>query len=56
MTARALVIENDPTDDIRRLGDWLTAAGMELAIVRPYAGDPVPAALDGHARAHRAGR
>ena len=48
MTARALVIENDPTDDIRRLGDWLTAAGLEIDVVRPYAADLLPAALDGH--------
>lgn len=45
----ALVIENDPTDDIRRLGDWLTAAGLPLATVRPHAGEPLPADLDGYA-------
>ncbi|MDQ1652632.1 MAG: hypothetical protein QOI35_1832, partial [Cryptosporangiaceae bacterium] len=38
---RILVVENDPTDDVRRLGDWLTAAGAELVIVRPHAGDAV---------------
>lgn len=45
----ALVIENDPTDDIRRLGDWLTSAGLELSVVRPHAGEPLPETLDGYA-------
>ena len=47
--ATALVIENDPIHDVRRLGDWLTDAGLELSVLRPYAGDPVPADLDGYA-------
>ncbi|MEV6345982.1 type 1 glutamine amidotransferase [Actinoplanes sp. NPDC051851] len=42
----ALVIENDPSDDLRRLGDWLTEAGLELTVLRPYAGDPLPETLD----------
>ncbi len=46
---RALVIENDRTDDIRRLGDWLTDAGLDLSVTRPHAGDPVPDGLDGYA-------
>lgn len=46
-SARILVIENDPTDDARRLGDWLTGAGAELETVRPHAGDPLPADLTG---------
>jgi GMP synthase-like glutamine amidotransferase len=45
----ALVIENDPTDDARRLGEWLTEAGLELRELRPYAGDPVPDDLSGYA-------
>jgi GMP synthase-like glutamine amidotransferase len=44
----ALVIENDPTDDARRLGEWLTTAGLRLAVVRPYADEPLPATLDGY--------
>jgi GMP synthase-like glutamine amidotransferase len=48
VTAPALVIENDPTDDIRRLGDWLTDAGLELVILRAHAGEPIPADLDGY--------
>lgn len=47
--ATALVIENDPTDDIRRLGDWLTSAGLRLEVVRPHAGQPLPETLDGYA-------
>jgi GMP synthase-like glutamine amidotransferase len=45
----ALVIENDPTDDVRRLGDWLTEAGLTLEVLRPYAGDALPETLDGYA-------
>jgi len=44
--ATALVIENDPTDDPRRLGEWLTEAGLELHVLRPYAGDDLPDDLD----------
>ncbi|MEU8330104.1 type 1 glutamine amidotransferase [Micromonospora sp. NPDC048839] len=47
--ATALVIENDPTDDARRLGEWLTEAGLELRVVRPHAGDELPADLEGYA-------
>ncbi|GIH18763.1 type 1 glutamine amidotransferase [Rugosimonospora africana] len=46
---RTLVIEIDPSDDIRRLGDWLTGAGLALETVRPHAGDPLPDSLDGYA-------
>lgn len=49
---RTLVVENDPTDDVRRLGDWLTEAGLELEVVRPHAGDRLPSGehpLDGYA-------
>lgn len=46
---RTLVVENDPSDDARRLGDWLTDAGLELVVVRPHAGDELPADLDGFA-------
>ena len=43
------MIENDPTDDPRRLGEWLVEAGLELDVRRPYAGDPLPDDLDGFA-------
>ncbi|MEV4351033.1 type 1 glutamine amidotransferase [Actinoplanes sp. NPDC049596] len=46
--ATALVIENDPTDGPGRLGEWLTEAGLELTVVRPHAGDELPAELDGY--------
>ena len=45
----ALVIENDPSDDARRLGEWLTEAGLTLTVVRPHAGDALPEGLDGYA-------
>jgi GMP synthase-like glutamine amidotransferase len=44
-----LVVENDATDDPRRLGGWLRDAGLTLEVVRPYAGDALPATLDGYA-------
>jgi len=44
----ALVIENDPSDDLRRLGEWLTEAELELTVLRPHAGDPLPDTLDGY--------
>jgi GMP synthase-like glutamine amidotransferase len=40
------VVENDATDDIRRLGAWLTDGGLELTVVRAHAGEPLPQALD----------
>src|SRR5688572_29187984 len=49
MDATGLVIENDPTDDVCRLGDWLTAGGLDLRVVRPHAGDPLPDDLDSFA-------
>jgi GMP synthase-like glutamine amidotransferase len=47
--ASALVIENDPTNGLGRLGEWLTEAGLELAVRRPHAGDPLPESLDEYA-------
>ena len=41
-----LVIENDPTDDARRLGDWLIDSGLELRVLRAHRGEPIPADLD----------
>ncbi|MGA3488075.1 type 1 glutamine amidotransferase [Micromonosporaceae bacterium DT55] len=46
--AIALVIENDPLHDARRLGRWLTEADLELHVLRPYAGDDLPAELTGY--------
>lgn len=42
------MIENDPTDDPRQLGEWLTEAGLALEVLRPYAGDQLPADLTGY--------
>ncbi|MBO0869062.1 MAG: type 1 glutamine amidotransferase [Micromonosporaceae bacterium] len=44
----ALVVQNDPTDDARRLGEWLAEAGLALATVRPYADEQLPETLDGY--------
>jgi GMP synthase-like glutamine amidotransferase len=42
-------VENDPTDDARRLGDWLAEGGLELTVLRAHAGEAVPDSLDGYA-------
>jgi GMP synthase-like glutamine amidotransferase len=44
----ALVIENDPSDDLRRMGEWLAEAELELTVLRPHAGDTLPETLDDH--------
>lgn len=49
MRARALVVQPDPDDPPGRLAEWLPAAGLELDVVRPYAGEPVPVRVDGDA-------
>lgn len=43
------MIENDPTDDPRQLGEWLTNAGLALEVVRPHAGEALPEELSGYA-------
>jgi GMP synthase-like glutamine amidotransferase len=48
-THRCLVVENSTDADARRLGDWLTAAGLELDVVRAQDGDPVPTEPTGYA-------
>jgi GMP synthase-like glutamine amidotransferase len=48
-TARALVVENDPTDDARRLGDWLVEGGLTLDVLQAHRGVEMPADLDGYA-------
>jgi GMP synthase (glutamine-hydrolysing) len=42
--ARLLVIENDPAAPAARLGEWLAESGLTLSVLRPHAGDGVPAA------------
>jgi GMP synthase-like glutamine amidotransferase len=46
---RCLVVENDPSDDVCRLGDWLVDGGLELAVLRPHADETLPDRLDGYA-------
>lgn len=43
------MVQNDPGDSLGRLDGWLTGGGLELTVVRPYDGDPLPADLDGYA-------
>lgn len=38
----ALVVQHSDAEHPGRLGEWLQAAGVELTICRPYAGDAVP--------------
>ena len=40
------MVQNADDDPPARLGDWLTAAGFELDVVRVYDGEPLPAGLD----------
>jgi GMP synthase-like glutamine amidotransferase len=47
--SRCLVVENDPAHDVRLLGEWLVGAGLALTEVRPHAGEPLPADLEGYA-------
>ncbi len=44
---RLLVLQPDADDPPARLGEWLTAAGAVLDVVKPYE-EPVPATLDGY--------
>jgi GMP synthase-like glutamine amidotransferase len=48
-TPTALVIEPEGSDPVGPLGDWLTAAGLKLAVVRPFAGEALPPDLDEYA-------
>ncbi|HEV7755247.1 MAG TPA: type 1 glutamine amidotransferase [Mycobacteriales bacterium] len=45
---RVLVLENDPSDDARLFGDWLSGAGVGWDVLRAHAGEPVPADLAGY--------
>ena len=42
LAARCVVIQNSRSEDAGLLGSWLAAAGVSLACVHPYAGEPVP--------------
>lgn len=41
-----LVIEPEAADPVGLLGDWLTEAGLDLEVIRPYSGQDLPADLD----------
>ena len=43
------MVENDPTSDLGQFDEWLTEGGLTLDVVRPHAGDALPADLDGYA-------
>ena len=40
-----VVVEHEPGCPLDRFGGWLD--GLEITVVRPHAGDPVPAGVDG---------
>lgn len=42
-----LIVENDESDPVGRVRDWLRDAGAELRVVRAWAGEPIPADLAG---------
>jgi GMP synthase-like glutamine amidotransferase len=42
------VVQNDPSADLRLLGDWLTGAGVRSVMLQAYAGEPFPADLAGY--------
>jgi GMP synthase-like glutamine amidotransferase len=44
-----LVVQHDASDPVGRLGDWLRAAGIDLAMFNCEAGDVLPGDLDGFA-------
>jgi len=50
---RLLVVEPDPLAGPDRFADWLAAAGLALRVVRPHAGEPLPAGLDEDAAVRR---
>lgn len=39
---RVLVVEHEDDAPVALVGEWLVAAGCELDVWRPYAGDPLP--------------
>jgi GMP synthase (glutamine-hydrolysing) len=47
--ARALVITHSPDEPPGTLDAWLPAAGLELDVVAPWQGDPVPERVTDHA-------
>jgi GMP synthase (glutamine-hydrolysing) len=46
--ARALVVTHTASEGLGHLGSWLQEAGLDLHVVRPWAGEPLPETLLGH--------
>ena len=42
-----LVVQHTPNGGPRRVGTWLTEAGLDVRVVRAYAGEALPATLGG---------
>ena len=49
---RILVIEHEDGAGPKRFGDWLSEAGAEVDVLRPYLGDEIPTALQSSAALH----
>lgn len=49
MAPRIIVIEHEEGTDVRRLGDWLEAAGAQLDVRRPYRALAADGAVDAQA-------
>jgi GMP synthase (glutamine-hydrolysing) len=47
--ARALVVTHSPDEPPGTLDEWLPAAGLDLDVVEPWRGDPLPARVTEHA-------
>lgn len=48
MTGRALVVTHSPDEPPGTLAAWLPDAGLELDVVAPWAGDPLPERVTEH--------
>ncbi|HEY4535685.1 MAG TPA: type 1 glutamine amidotransferase [Enteractinococcus sp.] len=44
--ASVLVIQPDEQVPLGRFSDWLTQSGVDVTVIRPYTGDPIPSELD----------
>jgi GMP synthase-like glutamine amidotransferase len=49
VSVACLVVENDPTSGLGFFGEWLVDGGLDLSVVRPHAGEPLPADLSDYA-------
>ncbi len=46
VTSRLLVVQPDPIVPLAGFAEWLRAAGVQVRLVRPFTGEPVPARVD----------